>query len=141
MRELQGLLIGAIVIVALATAGISMMAQVNTYNPTFLANVTNFDELNNTFSAISGSVNGTAEQLKSTFTTPQNEGKFGFIDTFLKAITTTAQTIGRSMSFFTTFFGQIDSFLPVPSWVGSLISTIILLIIGFAIWKLVFAVT
>jgi len=41
VNEVRNILIGVIIVVILSTAGISMMSQVNSYNPRFLENNSN----------------------------------------------------------------------------------------------------
>lgn len=143
MRNIQVLLLGALFIVALATGGIFLVSEVNDYNNDLLTQngSSQWAALNNTFAAMDESMTNITSSVNSTFDSEANERDFGFLDDLIRTVTNTLKSIGRSMSLFSTFFTSMDDFLPIPSWVGSLMASAIVIIIGFAIWKAIFKVT
>ena len=142
MRNIQALIIGAIVIAALSSAGLSLISLTAQNNEHILANASeDWQALNNTFSEINSGISEISGKVNGTLAETTEEGEYGFFDVLVKSVTNSLKTVGRSMVFLTRFFVHISSFLPaVPTWVGTLISSLIILIVGFAIWKAIFKV-
>lgn len=141
MNEVRNILIGVIIVVILSTAGISMMSQVNSYNPRFLENNSKLTAVNNTFFNMSGEMEKVGEETDALLNTNSSSGVFGFIDNLAQSVTSTFKQIGSSMKFINAFSQNIDAWLPIPSWLGGLFVTILAIIIGFAIIKAVLKVS
>lgn len=143
MKDIKALIIGAIVLIALSSAAIGLVSLVNTQNPSFIgSDTTQFRSLNRSLNKVSDGISTSTNEINSTLNAEMTEGSFGFIDSLVKSVTTSLKTVGRSMKFLTIFFGNIGSYIPgIPSWVGGLITSTIIIIIGLALWKAIFKVS
>jgi len=142
MDDIKSIIIGTVIMVIIATCGISLMAQVNSENSVFLeGNTLKMTSINNTFNSISTGLDTVAESVNSTLTDKgESPGTFGFIDDLFKSVTSTFKTIGTSFGFLRDFIRNLDAWLPIPSWIGGFIVTILVIIIGFALIKAVMKV-
>jgi len=142
MDDVKSIIIGTVIMVIIATAGISLMAEVNNENPIFLDNNTaKMTSINNTFNSVSSGLNEVSNSVNSTLSDEgETTGTFGFVDDLFKSVTSTFKTIGSSFGFLKDFVLNLDGWLPIPSWIGGFLVTILVIIIGFALIKAVMKV-
>lgn len=142
MNEVRDIIIGAVIMVIIATAGISMMSMVNSDNSLFLENNSRLSVINQSFNDVSTGLDDVTTDTNSTLAIDtETRGLFGFIDDLVRSVTSTFKTIGRSMSFLNTFSRNLDAWLPIPTWLGGFLVTLLTLIIGFAIIKAILKVS
>jgi len=141
MKDLQKLLIGTVILLILATASISLIAIPSGYNSRMLGNSTSqFSALNSTIEGLNSDLTILTNEVNGSLEEDTNEGVFGFIDGAFKSATASVKTVGRSSRFLTVFISSIGDYLPIPPVFTGLLITIVILIIGFSIWKAIFRV-
>lgn len=142
MKNLQTLLIASIILLIIGLSCLGLMSTVNYYSPQLLANATkDYQSLNATLTKIYSGINETSTQINRSLGSEIEEGTWGFFDSLIKTVTVSLKTVAKSFTFLTNFMFKISDYLPIPNWVGSLLATIIILLIGFAIWKAIFKVS
>lgn len=138
VSDTKTLLIGAIVLIALALSGITMLSVVNNYAPSVLGNSSQaFYSLNDSIHSIYNDVGNIQSEANITGITT-SKGAFGFIDTLFSGAIKGLRTIYTGSSFLLTFFGHLGVYMGLPvqfSWVGNLIGYVISFILIFALLK------
>lgn len=98
-------------------------SQYNTFNNTF----NQFDNLNSSINTIDNSI---SDSDKSTY-------NLGVIESLIDGAWNTLRNIGTSFNFMYVVFGGLSMF-GIPSWVITLLSLIVIIIISFALYALIF---
>jgi hypothetical protein len=141
MKNIQTLLLGVLIMLALGTSILSLLAVVVQENPSVLANASSqYASLNNTIMDLSEGISDIETSINSSVHSTDNEGIWGFVDALANSVVNSVKVVGRGMGFLQTFIMDITRLLPVPSWVGTLLVSAIVIIVGFAVWKAIFKV-
>lgn len=141
MKNIQALLLGVLITIALGTSLLSMLATVVTENPEVIANASEqYSGLNNSIMALSSGLSDVESSINQSVHSTESEGIWGFLDSLVNSVVNSMKTVGRGMQFLQVFLVDITRLLPVPSFVGSLLVTAVVIIVGFAIWKAIFKV-
>lgn len=134
-------LIGIVVFVMLCLGGISMINFMREYNPDLLTpqELEDYGKLNNTFQKLD-SINDSISSIEEDITNTENKefGVFGVLGGLINSAWNTLRFLFPMLSFMDDIYSGFLEFLGIPSWVGSCISMLVIIIIAFFVYKSIF---
>lgn len=134
----------ALVVVGMVFSGLLGMMQIaNTESATFLTGEED-QEFTNLESHFGEFLNNTIEdntQFEDSMNSTTQPGEFGFLDTLVNSGFSTLKNIWSSFGIVSLVLNNIDSWgLPIPSWVGAALLSMIVILIAFGIYRFIFKV-
>jgi hypothetical protein len=129
-------ILSIIVFTFIILSGISLMGELRKSDPTYMAgeDVAQFNSTFNTYAELEGSIGS----LQASVTNAQNDwGILGVVGALMGGAWNGLVLLFNSLNFMNLVFLGLGVF-GVPSWVGGLMSFVVIVIIAFAIWSAVF---
>lgn len=137
-------LISLVVIGMVFTGMLGMMSIANQESADFLTGTeeTDYQSLDSTFGTFLNDSIDDNEQFETGINGTQvDSGSFGFLDTLVNTGFSTFKNIFASYGAVEGVLGNVDTLnLGIPSWVGSALLSMILILIAFGIYRFIFKV-
>jgi len=141
MDNLKQLIISFVIFTFFIVGGATMLSEFNNSDPTFTQDSgEKFKDFNRTFDKLNDINESTTNIQKSITAFDQDPGLWGMINALVTSAWSGLKGIFTSFSFMNSAFTGMSNVFGIPTWVGSLIISIILIIIIFAIYKAIFKV-
>lgn len=135
--DIKNYIIGIIIFTIFITGGIHLISTFAEEDDTFLDDE-KYTQFNSTFNKRT-ELHTSIDNLEGTVVNADTDfGVFGVLNSLISTAWNSLKLIGSSFSFMTTIIGGIYTFFGIPIWVGSLILSIITIVIIFAIWEAIF---
>jgi len=140
MSNTSTYVIGIIILCLLVAGGSSLMGIMVQHDKTMLDGKSGMDyaNFNKTFNKqqdIVKNVNDMKDQLTKA---PAEFGVYGVLNSLISTAWNLLQTIFTSFDFMTSMFTSLDEYYGIPTWVGTLVVSIIFTVIIFAILGAIF---
>ncbi len=136
MTNPKNIIIGVIVCLIAVLGGIGMMNEIRTVEPSFFGD--NFTQFNATFDKYSQ----LDRNITSMRTTVENSnvgtGLWGILEGIMISVWSVVKNIFSSLQFINVMLGGLNTYLGIPSWFGSLIFGIVVVVIAFWVFGIVF---
>ena len=134
-----------LVIIGMVFTGmLTMMSIANQDSTDFLTGEeeTSYSSMNTTFGTfLDDTIDDNTQYQEAINGTPEDSGSFGFLDTLVNSGFSTFKNIFSSYGAVSGVLGNIDALgLGIPSWVGTALLSMILILIAFGIYRFIFKV-
>ena len=139
MDEVKNILIGIVIMMIICTGGIVFLSKIYTTD-TSIADSDELKTFNSSFNKLEN-INAYGNTIKTNLDRKSAEsGTLGFFNSIINIVWNTVNSIFSSLDFMTSFFYALatSSYLGIPMWAITSILSIIFIVIGFAIIKVVF---
>jgi hypothetical protein len=139
MDEIRNILIGFAIMMLILSGGLVFLSAIYTTDPT----ISNADELktfNSSFNKLED-IDGYSQNIKTNLANKEAEsGTLGFFNGLINIVWNVVKSIFTNITFVSDFFYALgtSSYLGIPAWAITVVMSIIFLVIGFAIIKVVF---
>jgi len=139
MEEIKKYIIGIILFVIIIVGGVSMLSELNKSDPTF-TDSEDFTQFNKSFDKLND-VTAATDSLESGIEEAKPDlGFFGVLNALISSVWNTVKLTFNSLNFMNSVFNAGSTVFGLPTWIGSLIISIVTVIIAFAIYKAIFKV-
>lgn len=137
MADMKDYLIGIVLFTFVIMGGMLVITEFNNKSPVFASDddIVKYNSTFNTFDKITTQVDG----LKGNIEDADNDfGLFGVLNSIIGSTWQAVKLFFYSFSFMDDIFYGMSTYFGVPTWVPTLIITLITIMIVFAVWSLVF---
>lgn len=128
---------GFIIFTLLIMGGISIMSEFSKVNPEFI-NDERFESFNRTFNRYNEVISSGEDLQASIEDANPEKSVFGVLDSLINSAWGTLKSFFSTFSFMSDAFEGLTSVFGVPYWVSALITTLIVVMLAFAIYSLIF---
>lgn len=140
LDNIKGIMIGTVMFIIIITTGVFMLGSFRTDDST-LDSTNQIDKFNSTLDKtqeITSSVNDIKSSVDSV--TQEKVGPLGWIEALVGSAYSSLKAIGGTLSFIGVAIEGTAGLFGIPSFILVLLSLIIVILIGFAIWSAIFKV-
>jgi hypothetical protein len=137
MADMKDYLVGIVLFTFVIMGGMLVISEFNSKSPVFASDedIIKYNSTFNTFDKITTQV----DSLKGNIEDADNDfGFFGVLNSIIGSTWQAVKLFFYSFSFMDDIFYGMSTYFGVPTWVPTLIITLITIMIVFAIWSLVF---
>ncbi len=139
MEEIKRYIIGIVLFVMIIVGGVSMLSELNKSDSTF-TDSEDFTQFNKSFDKLNDITEETDKLKSGVVGSKPDLGFFGVLNSLISSVWQTEKLTSNSLNFMDSVFNAGQTIFGVPIWIGSLIISIISVIIVFAIYKAIFKV-
>lgn len=135
---IRDIIIASILFCFIAAGASAIYARINSDSPALIDN-DKYTQFNNSFNKLDD-IQSTVNDLNSSLVADLSESKgtFGVLNALIDTTWNTLSLIGNSLTFMWAIIHNLNTFLGVPTWVGSIVVSLILVVIVFTIFSAIF---
>ena len=129
--------VGIIIFTFFIVGGVAMIMDITKDNPS-LRDAEKFGKFNSTFNKYNN-ITGYGDDLRGSIEdSDSSNNEWGVAGSLLLGAWNTLKLMFGSLSFMTSVFGGLYDVFSIPRWVGSLLITLVTIMIAFAIFSAIF---
>jgi len=137
MAEMREYLVGIVLFTFIIMGGMLVISEFRSHSASF-GTEAEYQSYNYTFNTMD-KVTAQVDSLKSNIEDGDTDfGLFGVLDSIIGSTWQAVKLFFTSFSFMDDVFNGISTYFGVPAWIPALITTLITIMVVFAIWSLVF---
>lgn len=140
LESIQKIMIGVVMAIIIITSGVFLLGSFTASDPSidtankvgnFSATLDKSVEIKDSVGRIETSINSVSEE---------KAGVLGWLNALVGSVFNGLKSVGNTLSFISVASTQAASIIGIPSFILPLLTLILFIIIGFAIWSAIFKV-